>query len=204
MSTTCQLEMKPTASDILTLQPVHTAELLLLWCIFFPSSIPSTNHRTQSFVCHIYYLLCYLIPSLHLLHLIIISSLLLTHRANPCSVGPDTCSTITLLCHHSSEIADGLLFLTPLLTEFTAIPLLSPACPPLSCSLSVSLPSSLIPFRGKSILLGSGSKNRSIKPLVHLSWLVREGQKVVIKSRASCTTQCTRYRLLQGLLYATL
>lgn len=155
-----------------------------------PSALHITGHEPLSFLFY------YLTPSHHLLHLIILSSLPPHTSGQAMLCRPWRMhSTITLMCHHSSEIADGLLSLTPLLTEFTAMPSLSPASPPLSLALSVFLLSSLIPFRGKSILLGSGSKSCGSEHLVCLSWLVWEGQEVVIKSGASCTTQCTGYRL---------
>lgn len=154
---------------------------------FIHLSIPSTHHRTRPCVFHRHGALPLLLP-----------------KSFPLSITPNTpfslrhyilhshtwtramvfrsshmYYTIMLLSHNSLQTADGLLLslsLTPLL------PLL------LSLAVSVFLPSPLITFRGKSILLGSGSKSCSSKHVICLSWLVWEGQEVVIKSRASCTT----------------
>lgn len=105
-----------------------------------PSALHITGHEPLPFLFY-----C-LTPSHHLLHLIILSSLPPHTSGQALLCRPwHMHSTITLLCHHSSEIADGLLSLTPLLTEFTAMPSLSPASPPLSPALSLSssyLPSS--------------------------------------------------------------
>ncbi len=132
----------------------------------------------------------YLTPSLHLLHHSLLPSFILTHRPEPCSSGlSHVYSAIMLLCHHSLQTSS--FSLTPPLTEFTDISSLSPPLllsSSLLLSLSFSHPLPSIPFRGKSILLGSGSKSCSSEHLVCLGWLVWEGQEVVIKSRASCTT----------------
>lgn len=106
------------------------------------------------------------------------------------------CSTTLLSCHHFSETADGLCSHAALLTEFTAFPLLSQSSPPPPAHLSLSLflSSSLIPFRGKSILLGSGSKCCSTVSCLSQA-VSLGGPEVVIKSRASCTSHCTQYLL---------
>lgn len=163
MSTTSQLEITPMDSDILAKSPYHWF-IAAVSLFHHPSALHITGHEPFSFLFY-----C-LTPSHHLLHLIILSSLPPHTSGQALLCRPwHMHSTITLLCHHSSEIADVLLSLTPLLTDFTAMPSLSPASPPLSLALSVFLLSPLIPFRGKSILLGSGSKSCGSEHLICLS-----------------------------------
>lgn len=131
------------------------------WCCIFIHAL----HTAQDSTFCRPLLSSYLTPSFHLLQPTPLSPYFLhSHTSTrPMPFRPSHIySTIILLCHQSLQTDDD----APLLTEFTAT---ISASPPLSVFLS----SSLIPFRGKSILLGSGLKSCSSKQLGCLSWFGR-------------------------------
>lgn len=74
------------------------AELLLLWFILHPSSLPSPHHRTRVCVVHIWGVLPPPLP--HCLHQFIsyVSSSLLPPLSRQCCIGLDTCP-VQWRCH---------------------------------------------------------------------------------------------------------
>lgn len=123
---------------ILTGRPAHgrwhpnLVKSLPVWVIAavtYRSPLHITGHEPLSVTYMVPFLFHYPAPFLHLLHLIILSPPPPHTRSRHATLGRPwhMYSTIALLCHNSLKTADGLCSRAPPLTEFTAVPSLSPA-----------------------------------------------------------------------------